>query len=122
MMLSFKIRSATRAAVPLRAATSPARLATCSASTIAGITMARNSIAASTSASVKAAQLRFVAADVSRLILATEFRADSRPLLRSKKFLFIGIPGVITITVARFDQPQGMALGVQQLQHGRTVF
>ena len=43
-----------RAAAPFRAATSPARLATCSASTAAGMTMARNSIAASTSASVNA--------------------------------------------------------------------
>ena len=37
-MLSFKIRSATRAASLLRAATSPARLATCSTSTATGIT------------------------------------------------------------------------------------
>jgi hypothetical protein len=41
----------------------------CNASTAAGMTMARNSIAASTSASVNAAQLLFVAADVSRLTL-----------------------------------------------------
>src|ERR1019366_3873868 len=52
--LSFKIRSATRAAAPFLAPPSPARLATCSASTAVGMTMARNSSAASTSASVKA--------------------------------------------------------------------
>src|ERR1035438_1071067 len=53
--VSARRRCATRAASPLRAATVPARLATCIASSATGITIAMNTRAASTSASVKAA-------------------------------------------------------------------
>src|SRR5260221_453140 len=55
-------RSAMRAAAALRSPTSPARLATRTASTATGMTMAMNSSAASTSASVKPARARASAA------------------------------------------------------------
>src|ERR1035438_6666445 len=90
--LSFKTRSATRAAAALRVATSPARLATFIASTAVGMTMARNSSAAKTSASVKAAQ-----------------------------FLLAGIANFITGAQRRFGKPAPEPVAVYQFQRLRTV-
>src|ERR1700744_3877590 len=92
--LSFSTRSATRTAMLLRAATSPARLAVWIASTATGITMARNSIAAITSASVNAAQ----------------------------DFLAAGVVNFITLMVACLDQPARKPRTVRQLQRLWAAF
>src|ERR1035437_4890806 len=93
-MLSFKIRSATRAATPLRTAISPARAAVVSACTATGITMAMNISAASTSASVNAAV----------------------------RFLFFSVPNFITRAVAQMNHPKFAAVRVLQVQRLRTAF
>src|SRR5690242_1489690 len=101
MRFSTRMRWATRAASPLRSATEPARLAIWRPSMATGITMAMNSNAASTSASVKAA--RRLAACAGQL-------------------LFVRVANFIGQVVGRLGQPERSPVAADEAQLLGTGF
>src|SRR5579862_1549941 len=106
-MLSLRTFSATRAAWLFRCATSLARLAMLMHSTMTGMRIARNAMAASTSASVKAE--RKVTAAFARM-----------PVIRHS--LLLWRCNLILIVVARFRDRDRRPCRIHNSHGGRTAF